>query len=338
MSQVSIVVPVYNAEKTLSRCLNSIQSQTFTDFEVILINDGSTDNSLKICQKYCDTDKRFKLINQKNSGPSAARNKGIDNATSKYLTFLDSDDYIESNAIEEFFAYAETNDADMTICGFYIEYDDGHITKHTSRNKPGLYVGEDCRKVAIDSINFYGGGIRPYSGIRFLKRECLENPRLRFNTNLHRSEDYLMWTKCFFKINRLCLITDKIFYHYIENKKSITHSYVENYWDMIKIFYTDLVDTLPKEKNIIENLNYVLIQRSYVAMHIAANAKTMKIFRRDFNKIAKDVILNNVIKSIPFSIGIKKFNIFYLFMRLHMRWVIRLVYTHKYFKFHQYLR
>ena len=121
MSQISIVIPVYNAEKTLIRCLDSIQQQTYKDFEAILINDGSSDSSAEICQRYCEADKRFKLINQENSGPSKARNQGIDAAISKYLAFVDSDDYIEPNMLEEFFTAAEASSADLTVCGYFTE-------------------------------------------------------------------------------------------------------------------------------------------------------------------------------------------------------------------------
>lgn len=88
-------MPVYNAEKSLNTCLKSIQDQTFKDFEVILVNDGSRDKSKEICSEFCKSDKRFKLIDQENGGPSSARNTGIDNARSKYLMFVDSDDFIE---------------------------------------------------------------------------------------------------------------------------------------------------------------------------------------------------------------------------------------------------
>ena len=90
---ISVIVPIYNAELYLEQCLESIKNQTYKNFEVIMIDDGSTDKSQEICKKFSNSDKRFKLICQKNSGVSAARNKGISEATGKYIYFCDSDDF-----------------------------------------------------------------------------------------------------------------------------------------------------------------------------------------------------------------------------------------------------
>ena len=100
MCLISIIVPVYNVEKYLERCLDSILSQTFSDFELILVNDGSTDHSLEICRSYAEKDERILLIDQENRGLSAARNAGIAVAKGEYLGFVDSDDYIAQNMYE----------------------------------------------------------------------------------------------------------------------------------------------------------------------------------------------------------------------------------------------
>ena len=102
---ISVIVPVYNVEKYLEECLDSIQNQIYTDIEVILVNDGSTDNSEVICEKYCEQDNRFKLINQKNQGQSVARNNGVASSTGEFIAFVDSDDIIKSNYLEELMRY-----------------------------------------------------------------------------------------------------------------------------------------------------------------------------------------------------------------------------------------
>ena len=109
MAIISIIVPVYNAEKYLSRCIDSILRQTFADFELILVNDGSSDKSKEICEKYLESDPRIKLINQENSGVSAARNTGLDNASGEYIGFVDSDDFIEKNMYEELYNILKKN-------------------------------------------------------------------------------------------------------------------------------------------------------------------------------------------------------------------------------------
>ena len=116
---ISVIVPVYNVERYLEECLNSIQNQTYTDIEVILVNDGSIDNSAVICEKYCEEDNRFKLINQKNQGQSVARNKGVEASTGEFIAFVDSDDIIQRNYLEKLMQYM-TEDVDIVESEFTV--------------------------------------------------------------------------------------------------------------------------------------------------------------------------------------------------------------------------
>ena len=116
MVAISIIIPVHNAEMFLHECLNSLISQTFKDFEIICINDGSTDSSPKILEEYAKKDSRFKVYNQENQGAGAARNKGVEFAQGKYIQFLDSDDYFAPTMLEEMFNKAQEFDTDITIC------------------------------------------------------------------------------------------------------------------------------------------------------------------------------------------------------------------------------
>lgn len=112
---VTIIVPIYNVEKYLKRCLDSITTQTYKNLEIILINDGSSDNSLKIATEYARSDKRYKLITQSNQGLSAARNLGIDHATGKWIMFIDSDDYLNDISVETLICAAKMKEADLVI-------------------------------------------------------------------------------------------------------------------------------------------------------------------------------------------------------------------------------
>ena len=116
MTKVSIIVPIYNVELYLQKCLNSILAQTMTDIEVICVNDGSTDNSLHILQQCSALDKRIKVINQRNQGISAARNAGLDVVTSEYVMFVDSDDYIAADMVEKLYNSITKNNTDVALC------------------------------------------------------------------------------------------------------------------------------------------------------------------------------------------------------------------------------
>ncbi|ELB11855.1 glycosyltransferase [Enterococcus faecium] len=122
MCEISIIVPVYKVEPYLRKCVDSILAQTFTDFEVILVDDGSPDNSGKICDEYASKDSRVRVIHKKNGGLSSARNAGIDVARGKYLGFVDSDDYIEKDMYELLYDNIVKEQADLSICGVYDLY------------------------------------------------------------------------------------------------------------------------------------------------------------------------------------------------------------------------
>lgn len=335
MSQVSIVIPVYNAEKTLVRCLDSVQSQTYTDFEVILVNDGSEDSSAEICKKYCEADKRFRLINQENQGPSEARNRGIDEACSKYIAFVDSDDYAEPTMLEEFFTAAEASGADLTICGYYLEGYPYHGANHL-KYPPGVYRGEQIRQIALDAIDIgvSAENMQPFSWIRFVRRECLENPRLRFNTSVHRSEDYLIWNILFARIDSVCLIGDKPLYHHVLNDDSITRSYIKGYWEMSKTIYTELKSIYHDDLEMMLHLNIMLLRRATLSLTISSRADDKEIFKGDLEKVLSDKELRAVVKSIPFRAGIKHAKARYLLFKFRLYFIVRLVYNFRYRKNH----
>ena len=117
---ISVIVPVYNVEKYLEECLDSIKNQTYSAIEVILVNDGSTDSSKEICEKYCKQDSRFLLTNQENQGLSAARNKGVEISTGEYIVFVDSDDIIKTNYLEKLMQYM-AEDVDIVECIFTVK-------------------------------------------------------------------------------------------------------------------------------------------------------------------------------------------------------------------------
>ena len=119
MPEVSIIVPVYNAEKYLPRCIKSMKEQTFQNFEVILVNDGSTDSSLNICRKAAEDDSRFLVFDKPNEGPGLTREYGIDMSRGKYIFFVDSDDYIDSVCIERMLEKLITDAVDLVRCNAF---------------------------------------------------------------------------------------------------------------------------------------------------------------------------------------------------------------------------
>ena len=131
MKKITVIIPIYNAEKYLERCVNSVLAQTQTDLEIILIDDGSSDNSPMICDSYASKNDNVSVIHQKNAGVSAARNVGIETATGKYIGFVDSDDWIEPKMFERLLSEAERTESDVVMCDATTVYEDGRTQADT---------------------------------------------------------------------------------------------------------------------------------------------------------------------------------------------------------------
>lgn len=137
MIKISVIIPVYNAEKTLKKCLDSILNQSLKEIEIILINDGSKDKSDGICQNYVKKDTRILYINKSNEGCSITRNLGIDIAKGKYITFVDSDDYLEKEMYKSMYNIAKKDNSDIVVCGFNI-LDEKY--NHLEKVRPAKYL------------------------------------------------------------------------------------------------------------------------------------------------------------------------------------------------------
>ncbi len=159
MTKLSIVIPIYNVEKYLSQCIDSILSQTYQNLEIILVDDGSNDNSGKIADKYAQKDSRIAVIHKQNGGLSDARNAGIEIATGEYIYFLDSDDWLVPNAISTLFDFAIKNSCEIVQGGFYYAYND--------------YLLYDNRKIGIDQTPFVLN--REIAMVELIKNEYIKN-------------------------------------------------------------------------------------------------------------------------------------------------------------------
>lgn len=231
---ISVIVPVYNAEKYISRCLDSILSQE-GDFEVVVINDGSTDSSLKILQEYAKKYKNIKLINQSNQGVSAARNAGLKVASAKYITFVDSDDWLESNAFKSAIDVIKRDKSDVLLTGYYDVYDREWVRK--TRGESEAYVVPEISRFptrSLDKISLFspfygkdahsdlyyvGGGVRA----RFFKREFIVKNQITFPLGVNCYEDDVFITKAFLS-NPFISIDSTPIYNYINRADSISKS------------------------------------------------------------------------------------------------------------------
>lgn len=251
---ISIIIPVYNCENYIEDLLVDIQKQSFIQYEVILIDDGSKDRSGKICDYFCKKDSRFKVIHIANGGVSNARNLGILKAKGKYIRFLDSDDRISEDSLKKMFEYIEYPEIDLIIGRFYSEREVWQSEVEGIYDKQSLYL--DFSKY---SFSFYYGVVWN----KLYKREIIMNYNIRFDTEINMCEDALFNFEYFRYINKVYYIKDEI-YSYFNRENSLVSkvTYEEN--ELIeKKCIRVLVDFLEQEE--IENEELKKNMMTYLA-------------------------------------------------------------------------
>lgn len=226
---ISIIIPVYNGEKTLRKCLDSICNQTFKNIEIICIDDGSTDNSLCLLEEVASCDRRVKVFHNDNKGALAARKFGVLQAKSKYIGFVDCDDWIEPEMYSELYTYMFQYNVDIVSSGYV--YEGNYITFHYDDLQEGLYEENDIqllRENTIYNLKTKEVGIRGALWCKLFKKEILIQSQNRISDELSFSEDK-MWVLTYLLDAKSAYIMHKTFYHYIANSNSLTQTADNNY-------------------------------------------------------------------------------------------------------------
>lgn len=218
--KVSIIIPVYNVGKHLEKCLVSVLNQTLKEIEVIAINDGSTDESLRILNQFSKVDSRLLIINQENQGVSAARNKGLSLAQGEYIGFVDSDDYIELTMYEKLYKYAKMNDSDIVVSNVY---DEDMKSQKISLSLETQHIEIDhCRMDKFLENNFYRIGHAVWHKI-FRRSLIVENEIEFFSYQEVSSEDMLFNLFALSCAKTIDYLNEPL-YHYVIHEKSLTKS------------------------------------------------------------------------------------------------------------------
>ncbi len=237
MVKVSIILPVYNVEKYLKECMDSIVNQTFEDIEIICINDGSTDNSLAILNSYASKDGRIKIISQENAGIGAARNVGMRAAEGDYIFFIDSDDFIYLDAIEDMYESAVLNDSDIVLFRRTREFDIDRVKNHEGYNFDSIFKisGDDYREFTFDYKDLKQFVLNGYLAVwmKFYKREFLNRYDDFYFQEGIAYEDGLFHVKVFLRAERMSHIP-KVYYHYRKNPESVMNNSSYN-MDIFKV-------------------------------------------------------------------------------------------------------
>lgn len=281
MDKISVIVPVYNMELHLRECINSLINQTYKNIEVILVDDGSTDSSGKICDEYAELDLRIKVFHIKNSGPSKARNYALEKITGDYVIFLDSDDWLEKETLQECYDAIEKNNDDMVLfnmCDFTEEQvQEHHVLQGTLRR----FVGKDTEYIKDILLTKKGEGTSGTVGVtgtacKLYRKQVIEN--CMFPEEFKLGEDTCFFAQVLENVTSLVYV-DKVFYHRRVVSNSLSNSYIQE--DRLK--YVNWLLKFYKEKESEELFNqfcftnYILVALKLMQNNEIAFRKKRKI-------------------------------------------------------------
>lgn len=280
MNLISVIVPVYNVEMYLARCIDSLISQTFDDLEIILVNDGSTDASSQICEDYAKKDSRVKVYHQENAGVSVARNKGIEKATGDYLAFVDSDDWLETVMYEKMYGFTKLHaQPEVVMCDFI------NIKKHLKVNiSSNIRKGAYSQQQIIDELyptllateDF--GAIPIVSACRCVfKRSLLADNNIRFDAQLKFSEDYLFMAEVMIATGSFYYLKGGFFYNYRQYEESRSKKFQEDWWQNLLYLNIVLQKLLKnnKEYDFTRQLKLQLLHSALFVLNSIANNQKM---------------------------------------------------------------
>ncbi len=231
--KISVVIPVYNVENYLHRCVESVLNQTFQDFEIILINDGSKDSSGEICDEYAKKDKRIKVIHKKNARVSAARNDGIKMAKGKYLSFIDSDDWIEPEMYQVMVNIAEDLDLDFIMCDYKKKSKD-YEEKRTQPIRGGYYSNDDIKNELFQCLIMFDHIEFPptiSNWVCLFDLEFIKKNSLFYDEDIHYCEDSILGSKIIYHSTNFYYLKGHHYYNYFYNPYSTTNTYNGDKWN-----------------------------------------------------------------------------------------------------------
>lgn len=281
--KISVIIPVYNVSDYLERCLNSVINQTYNNLEIILVNDGSTDNSGAICDEFANKYNIIKVIHKKNGGLSDARNVGLKIATGKYIAFLDSDDWIDLDYYEKLYSKMIEYDSDISIIGFFWAQDNNF-------NKSPFYL-EDKIFTSDEAINELVKDELLTSHVwnKLFKRELWNDIEFPYRKSY---EDVFVMHKVFAKANKIAIISDFKHYYFMRNDSIIHTQSTKNLIDEFLAFktrYDDLKDSYPHIKNYMVNSMFNPIMKMYCLYHLTNEEKKKYKFEvQQINSILKN--------------------------------------------------
>ncbi len=306
MIKISIIVPVYNVELYLRRCLDTIINQTLNEIEIILVNDGSSDNSLDICRYYERLDSRIIILDKKNEGVSSARNEGLKVARGEYIGFVDPDDWIDFNMYESMYTKAKTGNYDIVMCNYFLERKISEkVEINLSKKK---FIGNDeilewIIKNMIAPVDLNSNQICIAGAVwrMIFRRNIILSNSICFKRNLMYGEDLIFSIESLVNCNRVYIL-DEYYYHYFKREGSATNIYRYNHFEEMLELEENIVEILKERQlysefenrvNIRHYLNYISQIQNLLKKGCPYSYKEKLKF---INEFCSDTVVRNIVE------------------------------------------
>lgn len=331
---ISIVVPIYNVENYLEKCIKTLINQTYKNIEIILVDDGSKDSSGEICNEYQKKDERIKVIHKENGGLSDARNAGIKEATGKYIAFLDADDYVDYTMYEKLYNVIKEENAEIAICGY---------SRINEKDKEMPYPLEVKKYKKDRSILYNMIGTLPKDSedinIGMSVWKCLYNLEVIKKNNLYFrservyiSEDIVFQIEYFEFVNKVALLGDPL-YKYRYNEVSLSKKYRKDRFEKQKILYLKEKSMLEERKWLDKELNnrldrtFIMKVKACIKSEVVANTEIKEKKLQNIKKILEDDLLQKIIKEYPVNETNFKSRIYILIMKFKLNKLLYKMYN-----------
>lgn len=280
MPTISVIVPVYNAEKFVGKCIESIQAQSYVDWQMILVDDGSKDKSLEVCKRYANTDNRICVIHQENSGAGAARNTGLAKAVCDYVAFIDSDDYID----KDYFALLAKHDEDVVFIDVQAIGEDGIVVRDEFLSQYKLLSKDDfMRSQMTGKINW--GGVR-----KVVKRDILERYNIRY-TDHKVGEEALFTYSSVYNAKSIGFI-EKPVYFYIQRDDSLSRTKLDDPWGEVALALKDKTIENGSYNEYADTINAFILTAAAVSSDRLASNYNLAEYKVKMKDLYKSLCLN----------------------------------------------
>lgn len=323
---ISVIVPVYNKRDYLKQCIDSILSQTYANLELILVDDESTDGSGAICDNYAENDTRVRIFHQRNGGPTAAVMTGMREAAGEYYTFIDSDDYVSKDMLQEMAGHLTGQRGEIVCCNHVLEKHKETIPV-IQPLPPGVYEGEKLEREIKEKLLGREDRIIPVSRcMKLCEKSVFEGNEQYYDTRLRMGDDFNLTYPALMASKRIVIMEEALFYHYRYVEDSIVHAYDPNNAESVARWYRALL-RIVRDKDVPDGEAKLDREYCYMMIYVMKN----ELRNPDGNYVQKiqDIFMKpevrEKIKNTPISVTNKANMLLYLGMKYPNKMLIRIL-------------